>query len=107
MADWSRRKFLTVTSVAAVAAARLTAAEKRKARKKGPAGPARYAVHPAVGVARLGNSPSEFYLEPETIGGLPIECTSDGTPRSDGGRPVFVKKFKDDKGRIKRQGAQF
>jgi len=55
--NWSRRKFLTVTSVAAVAATRLTGAERRR-KKKGPAGPTRYAVHPAVGVARLGNSPT-------------------------------------------------
>lgn len=107
MTDWSRRKFLTVTSVAAVAAARLTAAEKRKARKKGPAGPARYAVHPSVGVARLGNSTDEFYLEPETIGGLPIECTAEGAPIVKDGKPVHTRKFKDAKGRIRRQAAQF
>jgi L-lysine 6-oxidase len=107
MADWSRRKFLTVTSVAAVAATRLTAAEKRKAKKKGPAGPLRYAVHPAVGVARLGNSTDEFYLEPETIGGLPIECTHDGAPIVQDGKPLHTRKFKDAKGRIRRQAAQF
>src|SRR5437763_10522749 len=107
MADWSRRKFLTVTSVAAVAATRLAAAEKRRAKKKRPPGPMRYAVHPAVGVARLGNSPDEFYLEPETIGGLPIECTHDGMPIVKDGKPVFTRKFKDAKGRIRRQGAQF
>src|SRR3954454_8395047 len=107
MADWSRRKFLTVTSVAAVAATRLTAAEKRKAKKKGPAGPLRYAVHPAVGVARLGDSTDEFYLEPETIGGLPIECTHDGAPIVKDGKPVLTRKFKDAKGRIRRQAAQF
>lgn len=105
--NWSRRKFLTVTSVAAVAATRLAAAEKRRAKKKGPPGPTRYAVHPSVGVARLGNSPDEFYLEPETIGGLPIECTRDGTPIAKDGKPVFTRKFKDAKGRIRRQGAQF
>src|SRR5689334_6212621 len=107
MADWSRRKFLTVTSVAAVAATRLSAAEKRKAKKKGPAGPLRYAVHPAVGVARLGNSPDSFYLEPETIGGLPVECTPDGTPIVKDGKPVLTRKFKDREGRIRRQAAQF
>lgn len=105
--NWSRRKFLTVTSVAAVAASRLSAAEKRKAKKKGPPGPLRYAVHPAVGVARLGNSTNDFYLEPETIGGLPIECTPEGTPVMKDGRLVYTRKFKDAKGRIRRQGAQF
>jgi len=105
MSKWTRRKFITVTSVAAVAAAELAAQQTPQRPKK--KGPTRYAVHPAIGVARLGNSPDEFYLEPETIGGLPIECTADGTPKMDGGRPVFVKKFKDDQGRIRRQGAQF
>src|SRR5882672_4304041 len=33
----------------------------------------RFKIHPSIGVARVGNSP-EFYLEPETIGGRPIEC---------------------------------
>src|SRR5688572_33297783 len=104
MAKWTRRKFITVTSVAAAAAAEIAAQTPRRSTRKGPI---RYAVHPAVGVARLGNSPDEFYLEPETIGGLPIECTPDGTPRAEGGKPVFVRKFKDAEGRIKRQGAQF
>jgi hypothetical protein len=105
MSKWTRRKFITVTTVAGVAAAELAAQAPR--RSSGTKGPTRYAVHPAVGVPRLGNSPEEFYLEPETIGGLPIECAADGTPRMAGGRPVFVKKFKDGAGRIKRQGAQF
>lgn len=105
MSKWTRRKFITVTSVAAVAAQELAAMQTPARPKKN--GPLRYAVHPAVGVARLGNSTDDFYLEPETIGGLPIECSSDGTPTTDGGRPVFVKKFKDEEGRIRRQGAQF
>ncbi|MDP9194736.1 MAG: CTQ-dependent lysine 6-oxidase LodA [Acidobacteriota bacterium] len=104
MSKWTRRKFITVTTVAAAAAAEMAAQAPQRSRKKGPT---RYAVHPAIGVARLGNSPDEFYLEPETIGGLPIECSPDGTPKTEGGRPVFVKKFKDDAGRIRRQGAQF
>ena len=104
MSKWTRRKFITVTTVAGVAAAEIAAQTPRRPAKKGET---RYAVHPAVGVARLGNSPDEFYLEPETIGGLPIECSPDGTPRTEGGKPVFVKKFKDAEGRIKRQGAQF
>ncbi len=33
---------------------------------------------------------------------MPIECTPDGGPKAE-----FVKQFKDKKGRIKRQGAQF
>lgn len=105
MADWTRRKFITVTSVAAAAASELAAQQTPRRPKK--QGPKRYQVHPAVGVARLGNSRDEFYLEPEAIGGLPIACDRDGNPHVENGRPVLVKKFKDAEGRIKRQGAQF
>ncbi len=34
----------------------------------------KYEIHPRVGVARLGNSPDQFYLSPESVGGLPISC---------------------------------
>src|ERR1041385_619028 len=104
MSDWARRDFLAVTTVAAAAAAQLVAQPTKPSDKKGKT---RYQVHPAVGVARLGNSETDFYLEPETIGGLPIECTRDGTPGMKDGRPEFVRLFKDRDGRIKRQGAQF
>jgi L-lysine 6-oxidase len=66
-----------------------------------------YRIHPAIGVARVGNSPTEFYLAPETIGGLPIACDADGEPISDGGAPRHVIEFKDKDGRIKRQAARF
>lgn len=105
--DWSRRKFLSVTTAAATLAAVELSAQNRRPKRKGPAGPTRYAVHPAVGVARLGNSPDSFYLEPETIGGLPVECTRDGVPLMKNGKPVFTQQFKDDDGRIRRQAAQF
>ncbi|AOX02304.1 hypothetical protein BJP34_25210 [Moorena producens PAL-8-15-08-1] len=32
-----------------------------------------YVIHPAIGVARVGNHPTKFFLAPEKIGGLPIE----------------------------------
>ncbi|MNQ93325.1 L-lysine 6-oxidase [compost metagenome] len=70
-------------------------------------------IHPSVGVARLGNSPinavpspviavspndpSNICLSPDTIGGLPFN--------GDGNGPIV--KFKDDAGRIKRQGQLF
>jgi L-lysine 6-oxidase len=106
-ADWSRRDFIAVSSVAAAAATRLSA-QPRKGKPKGPIPPERqrYTIHPAVGVARLGNSPTSFYLEPLTIGGMPIECDSNGNPVMDNGNPVFVKHCKEG-GRIRRQGAQF
>jgi L-lysine 6-oxidase len=94
MAKWNRRDFLTVTTIAGVAATRISADAQPR---KGKPGKARYQIHPAVGVARLGNSPDSFYLEPETIGGLPLE--------PDGRSPVT--RFKDVKGRIRRQAARF
>ncbi|SIO44683.1 hypothetical protein SAMN05444166_4798 [Singulisphaera sp. GP187] len=68
-----------------------------------------YRIHPGIGVARLGNSPSEFYLGPETPGGLPIACDSNGNPRltPNGNAHVTVDKFKDADGRVKRQAARF
>ena len=67
----------------------------------------RYEIHPRIGVARLGNSPNEFYLSPETVGGQPIECDESGNPIVENGSVKFVDKFKDSIGRIKRQAAKF
>ena len=61
------------------------------------------AIHPSVGVARLGNSEqltnneSSECLSPETIGGLPLEPET----------LLPVTYFKDKAGRIKRQGQVF
>ncbi len=55
------------------------------------------AIHPSVGIARLGNSlQDDFCLSPTTIGGLPTEL--DGTP---------VTSFKNSAGCIRRQGQLF
>ncbi|MEM6454722.1 MAG: CTQ-dependent lysine 6-oxidase LodA [Acidobacteriota bacterium] len=67
----------------------------------------RYEIHPKIGVARLGNSPNGFYLAPETIGGLPIDCDANGNPIVDDGAAQPVTAFKDSVGRIKRQAAKF
>lgn len=48
-------------------------------------------VHPAIGIARVGNSPAEWFLGPEVPGPHPIPA--DG--------------FKDAAGRLKRQAARF
>jgi hypothetical protein len=70
---------------------------------------ARYKIHPGIGIARLGNSDTEFYLAPETAAGLPLECDLAGNQRfgPDGIIPVFVTRFRDAQGRIKRQAARF
>ncbi|MBM2809771.1 MAG: valyl-tRNA synthetase [Chloroflexi bacterium] len=49
------------------------------------------AIHPAIGVARVGNSPTEFFLGPEVPGP----------------HPEPVDGFKDAVGRLKRQAARF
>jgi hypothetical protein len=51
----------------------------------------RIAIHPAIGIARIGNSPDGWFLGPEVAGPLPVP---------EGG-------FKDAEGRIKRQAARF
>lgn len=70
---------------------------------------ATYKIHPGIGIARLGNSDTEFYLAPETPAGLPLECDANGNQRfgPDGIAPVFVSTFRDARGRIKRQAARF
>ena len=70
---------------------------------------ATYRIHPGIGIARLGNSDSEFYLAPVTPAGLPQECDARGNPRfaGDGVTPLLVTTFRDRQGRIKRQAARF
>jgi hypothetical protein len=50
-----------------------------------------YRIHPAIGVARVGNSPDEFFIGPEHVGEVPEPA---------GG-------FKDAQCRVKRQAARF
>ncbi len=63
-----------------------------------------FEIHPRIGVARLGNSKTDFYLSPEDTGGLPIACDEWGNTLPDVGP---VKEFKDSIGAIKRQAAKF
>jgi hypothetical protein len=67
---------------------------------------ATFRIHPAIGIARLGNSPTSFYLAPEEAGALPIECDQDGIPVVKDGKEVRVTNFKT-KGLIRRQAARF
>jgi hypothetical protein len=62
-----------------------------------------YRIHPAVGIARLGNSPDSFYIAPESRGAAPIDCGPDGIPTAQ--QPV--RQFKDGQNRIRRQAARF
>jgi L-Lysine epsilon oxidase N-terminal/L-lysine epsilon oxidase C-terminal domain len=69
--------------------------------------PATFRIHPAIGIARVGNSPDAFYLAPDRTGGLPIDCDANGLPVVTDGVEQPVSSFKDDQGRIKRQAARF
>lgn len=66
-----------------------------------------FSIHPKVGVARIGNSQTDFYLGPETLGGLPIACHANGDPVVVDGEIQYVRQFKDAIGGIKRQAARF
>src|SRR5436853_6174468 len=68
----------------------------------------KFKIHPAIGIARLGDSPNSFYLAPEQGGQLPIDCDQEGNAiLSSDGQEQPISNFKDDKGRIRRQGARF
>ncbi|SBS29574.1 L-lysine 6-oxidase [Marinomonas spartinae] len=59
-------------------------------------------IHPSVGVARLGNAEgNNFVLNPTKIGGLPHEHDENMQPTTE------VINFKDEAGRIRRQGQVF
>jgi hypothetical protein len=66
-----------------------------------------YKIHPAIGLARVGNSPDSFYLAPERTGAAPIDCGVDGLPIVKDGAEQPVTKYKDSKNRIRRQAARF
>ncbi|NEO41919.1 MAG: hypothetical protein F6J90_38605 [Moorea sp. SIOASIH] len=57
----------------------------------------KYKIHPAIGIARVGNS-EEYYLEPETRGGLPIKPDGSEFQKTD---------FRDSQSRLRRQAVRF
>jgi L-Lysine epsilon oxidase N-terminal/L-lysine epsilon oxidase C-terminal domain len=59
-----------------------------------------YRIHPAIGVARLGNSPDEYFVGPESPGVVPPLVAADAAPDRHPTR-------RDAQGRIKRQGQRF
>src|SRR5438876_660200 len=58
-----------------------------------------YKIHPAIGVARVGDSPSDFFIGPEKPGDPGVEL-------SPGAADKPITKYKS-AGQIKRQGARF
>jgi hypothetical protein len=59
-----------------------------------------YRIHPAIGIARVGDSPTEFFIGPEAPGVPP-------TLEKPGDQPAAPAQYKDSQRRIKRQGARF
>ena len=66
-----------------------------------------YKIHPAIGIARLGNSPNSFYIAPEATGAAPIDCDMDGNPSLVKGVEQPVSQYKDANNQIRRQAARF
>jgi hypothetical protein len=59
-----------------------------------------YRIHPAIGIARVGDSPDEYFVGPEAPG-VPPSLTNRSDPTAQQGS------YKDGQHRIKRQGARF
>ena len=62
--------------------------------------PVTYRIHPAIGIARVGDSPDDFFIGPEAPGVPPALNKPDGSSAQPG-------KYKDQQQQIKRQGARF
>jgi hypothetical protein len=62
--------------------------------------PVKFRIHPAIGIARLGDSPDDFFIGPEAPGISPTLNKPDGSSTQPG-------KYKDKQQQIKRQGARF
>lgn len=58
-----------------------------------------YKIHPSIGIARVGNSPTQFFIGPEIPGVPPMEIVN--------GQERPLQKYKDKHGLIKRQAARF
>jgi hypothetical protein len=63
-------------------------------------------VHPAIGIARVGNS-DEYYLAPETVAGVPVDAAgslSGGLPIREGteSETITAAGLRDKYGRLKR-----
>src|SRR4029077_9590347 len=64
--------------------------------------PIEYRIHPAIGVARVGNSLDDFFIGPEAPG-IPPTLTKPDAPAASTQRGTY----KDSKSCVKRQGARF
>ena len=87
----NRRQLLTYGAFGMAAAALPAGMPRARGQGAGLDAVASIAIHPAIGVARVGDSPAGWFLGPEAPGPHPVPP---------GG-------FKDEAGRIKRQAARF
>ncbi|MGF1939196.1 MAG: LodA/GoxA family CTQ-dependent oxidase [Nostoc sp. ChiQUE02] len=69
--------------------------------------PYSYSIHPSIGVARVGNDPTEFFLAPNSIGGLPIESDLNGNELDIPFTSFKSGRQKDNLRQIRRQGQKF
>lgn len=58
-----------------------------------------FRIYPPIGIARVGNSPTEFYIGPEIPGHLGVELSAAGE--------TAVTRYKADEDEVKRQAARF
>jgi hypothetical protein len=58
-----------------------------------------YKIHPAIGIARVGNHPTAFFVGPESVGSPGVEIADNGDEKA-------VTQYKEG-GQIKRQAARF
>ncbi len=65
--------------------------------------PVTFRIHPAIGVARVGDSPDDYFIGPEAPGILPALTKADTPPLPSGKKGTY----KDRTSRVKRQGARF
>jgi L-Lysine epsilon oxidase N-terminal/L-lysine epsilon oxidase C-terminal domain len=59
-----------------------------------------YRIYPGIGIARLGNSTTSFFISPEIPGVGPLELSVDDSVQP-------VQQYKDDHHQLRRQGARF
>jgi hypothetical protein len=70
-----------------------------------------FRVHPAIGIARVGNS-EDYYIGPETIAGMPVAGAGEtvgGLPIQPGTESTMItsRELRDREGAMKRQAARF
>lgn len=66
-----------------------------------------FQIHPSIGIARVGTSPTDFYLCPEQEAALPILCDRQGNAILKDGQEQPITSFRDANNLLLRQAARF